>query len=375
MQWKKRVERLMKRAVEDPAYIVFLLAKLVFGVGIALLIWFGVPYLVGLGRGDGGRSGGDVSVGGGRANRACAYRRAFDGMCVENAEAVNPRLAAVMVENSFEAWPLSGVAAASVVYEAPVEADIPRFLLIFPSDSTVSAVGPVRSARPYYLDWVAEYGVPMYIHVGGSSEALSLIDDRGIFDINEMRRGWYFWRDEDRPAPHNAYTSGKLWRSALDKYGADYAASTTAPWAFDDRTACLADCADRVDIRFSNGGYSVAWKYNATTDRYDRYGQSDAAPDRDADGAVVSADTVIVERVRASVIDAVGRKAVDTLGAGEATGFRSGYAIAGRWSKADRESRTRFTDADGREIPLKAGTIWIEIVPQYGEMRFATTTL
>ena len=86
----------------------------------------------------------------------CNFKRVLDGECVENQDSVNAPVIAVMVENSLDAQPLSGVSKASVVYEAPAEGNIPRFLTIFPLDAQVEKLGPVRSSRPYYIDFMSE---------------------------------------------------------------------------------------------------------------------------------------------------------------------------------------------------------------------------
>jgi len=85
-----------------------------------------------------------------------------------------PQVFGVMVENSADAWPLSGLDQAFLVIEAPVEGSIPRFIAFFSDDQEVEKIGPVRSARPYYIDWNDGLQA-MYTHVGGSPEALELI--------------------------------------------------------------------------------------------------------------------------------------------------------------------------------------------------------
>src|SRR5688572_5513956 len=85
-----------------------------------------------------------------------------------------PQVLGVLIENAADAWPLSGLDEAFLVIEAPVEGDIPRFIAFFSEESDVDLIGPVRSARPYYVDWNAELS-GIYAHVGGSPEALDLI--------------------------------------------------------------------------------------------------------------------------------------------------------------------------------------------------------
>jgi hypothetical protein len=151
----------------------------------------------------------------------CEFSRLLDGVCVDSQEKVNPELVAVMIENHTDARPQSGLAYAPVVYEVPVEANYSRFMAIFPVDTEVKKVGPVRSARPYYLDWLREYGKDiLYMHVGGSPDALAIIaSDKNIFDFNEFYNGPYFWRSADRYAPHNVYTSSENWKIAWKDKG------------------------------------------------------------------------------------------------------------------------------------------------------------
>ena len=67
---------------------------------------------------------------------------------------------AVMIPSDSEPY---GLSQASVVYEAAVEFDIPRYLAIF-EQVQAEQIGPVRSARPYFVDWACPYG-PLFVHL------------------------------------------------------------------------------------------------------------------------------------------------------------------------------------------------------------------
>src|SRR3989338_6645600 len=77
-------------------------------------------------------------------------RRALDGVIV-SPEAAEPDRWAVVVDNMVEARPATGLSQASVIIEAPAEGGITRLLAIFAADATLPKVGPVPSARPYFL--------------------------------------------------------------------------------------------------------------------------------------------------------------------------------------------------------------------------------
>jgi hypothetical protein len=297
----------------------------------------------------------DVDIGG-----CIGFRRLLDGVCVDFVEDINPRLVGVMIENHIEARPLSGLSRARVVYEAPVEGNITRFLALFSVDSTVSKVGPVRSSRPYYLDWISEYGGAMNMHVGGSPEALEIIiDNRDIFDINEFNRGWYFYRSKDRMAPHNTYTSSKLWVEAWDRYGDEQRPFDS--WVYSDGDVCESECVSEISPVFLRRVYEPTWRFSSSSGQYARYEYGDRVVDPET-GEGIMANTIIVQKVDTTVIDTVGRKKVSTIGGGDAIIFRNGRFISGFWKKDSRTGRTVWLDAEGVDIPLEPGKIWIIVL-------------
>src|SRR4030043_707680 len=132
----------------------------------------------------------------------------------------------VMIENHADSRPQSGLSGADVVYEAVAEGGITRFLAVFYCQDG-GIVGPVRSARTYFLDFISEYGnYPLYVHVGGANQpgpadAISQISDydwSGYNDLNQFSiSAPTFLRDEDRlghpvATEHTMYSSvSKLW--------------------------------------------------------------------------------------------------------------------------------------------------------------------
>ncbi|OGH85001.1 MAG: hypothetical protein A2493_02740 [Candidatus Magasanikbacteria bacterium RIFOXYC12_FULL_33_11] len=305
--------------------------------------------------------------------KKCEFIRLLDGVCVDSQEEVNPELVAVMIENHVDARPQSGLAKASVVYEAPVEANYSRFMAIFPKDVDISKVGPVRSARPYYLDWLREYGKDiLYMHVGGSPDALSIISkDIRIFDFNEFSKGPYFWRSTDRYAPHNVYTSSENWQKAWNKFGTKENTDFKS-WNFRNIDNCVdtgEECITEISIDFLPPSYSTTWKYNTSTRKYARY--QIEGRHLDQNGTAIEADTIIIQKVHSEVLDNVGRLKIDTIGSGEAIIFQNGHKEEGEWRKDSVTGRTEwfnFDGPDGQPMELKPGKIWVEVVNERGEV-------
>ena len=341
----------------DETKLMYGLAVIVFVCAMGLLGFFIYQYF-----GSANFTNGEANITNieNEQSQTCEFARALDGVCVETAEKMNPKLIAVMIENHPDARPQSGLSKASIVYEAPVEANYTRFLAIYPADAAVEQVGPVRSARPYYLDWLSEYGQPMYMHCGGSPDALNKIKDYGIFDLNEFYNGKTFWRSPSRLAPHNVYTSSELWGKIGHGFsGTDF--TDWWSWATDNSELVTGTAStSSIVVNFLAPNYIIEWEYNSSTQKYERW--QAGAEHRDADGTLITADTVIVQHVKTKVIDEIGRISMETIGSGVVEVYFDGQKISGAWKKTDRTSRTMFFNEAGIEVKLKAGNIWVEII-------------
>lgn len=297
--------------------------------------------------------------------KPCQFVSHLNGECLATSD--EARVIAVMIENHSEARPQAGLSQAKVVYEAPVEGSITRFLALYTSDQEIAKVGPVRSARPYFLDWTSEYGNAMYMHVGGSPEALEKIKQYKMFDLNEFYFGKHYWRSANRSAPHNTYSSSERWNAALAENGSDFATTTYLGLVFDEKqTNCTENCVQKITVNYAPPVYQAVWKYSSSTQQYERFQMN--KPHVDEDGKHIFADSVVVVYMNTRVLDDVGRLSVATVGEGKAVVFSAGGKIEGKWKKENRTARMRFVDSLGSEIALKAGKLWIQVVPT-GEER------
>jgi hypothetical protein len=218
------------------------------------------------------------------------------------------------------------------------------------------------------------------MHCGGSPEALTLIKENNIFDLNEFYNGQYYWRDGSRSAPHNVYTSSELWNKAFvnQESGIRNQGERTG-WKFDTSTAqqhlSTSAPSDNVTIKQYNNitisflppVYEAVWKYNSSTNQYARYQM--AKPHCDLKGECIVADTIIIQKVKTEVLDEVGRLGMETLGRGEAYVLMNGGIIKGYWQKPNQSGRTKFYAENGEEITLNPGKIWVEVVNQTGSVK------
>ncbi len=276
---------------------------------------------------------------------------------------------AVVLDNLKESLPISGVDRASVVYEAPVEADITRFLAVFDQDFLPDEIGPVRSARPYLVDWAGEYGA-IFVHAGGSSEALQKISQHFysiIYDLDEISGdGGYFWRDEQRQGPHNLYISRQSIVSLINKKNLVNAISPDfEDWGFESLPTLSLSSGEKkeeesgvivkIDYR-----QPVVWQFDKDNQVYLRF--QDGQPFFDQSGRQIGVENLVIQKTEINILDEVGRRFIKTIGQGEALIFQNGFLKQGRWEKLEQNSRTKFYDLESEEIKFLPGTIWIEIV-------------
>lgn len=309
------------------------------------------------------------------ADREQLVRRAIDGVKVVSNRSNNFPVC-VMIENLVEARPQSGLERANLVYEALAEGGITRFLAVFAGNDIITKIGPVRSARSYYLDWAKELDC-LYAHAGGSPDALRKIPEYGIDDFNQFFNGTYFWRDSElrktRAQEHTLFTSSELLARAFRDNNFPLV-GTFSTWKFADDLARDLRPATPVSITipFSTFNYKVDWTYDRTTDLYAR--SLGEKPHVMENGSQIMAKNVVVQYVATSLADDKGRLTMQTIGQGKALVFKNGGVTETTWKKPAREERTRYYDASNNEIIFTAGPTWIEVLPNDREATYTAQT-
>ena len=332
------------------------IAGAVVCVLLVLGVWLMIYIITGKGRAPGSTdpAGNGTDTPAGTVTTSTAART-LDGVLVESSvRSLRPW--AMMIDNQIDARPQEGLSSASVVMEAPVEGGITRLLAVFDPTTTSTGIGPVRSARPYFVDWAEGYKA-VFAHVGGSPEALdrlARIPSSTVLNIDEMVKPAGFLRTSSRPAPHHVLTSGERFRSSLGSVTTSTVAFRS--WRYTSATAPSSTTAEASSIRIPYGGsYSVRWTYDATLNAYRRsvaVKQNSKEP--------IFATNVVVIKTDASILDAAGRLKLRTTGSGEAIIYRDGKKFIGRWRRTPGEV-IEFVGTDGVDLELRAGSTWIQV--------------
>ncbi|HEY8999278.1 MAG TPA: DUF3048 domain-containing protein [Candidatus Saccharimonadales bacterium] len=279
------------------------------------------------------------------------------GLPISSASVNQLPVTAVMIENSTFARPQSGLDQAGVVFEARAEGGITRFVALY-QDSSPSYVGPVRSVRPYYIEWLLGFDAAV-AHVGGSGEALADLKTWNVKNLDQEANGSYFTRITSRAAPHNVYTSIANLNALEAKRG--YGASNYTGFVRKAEAPAKTPSVTSIDFNISSAAYAVHYDYNATTNSYER--SEGGAPHMEVDQAgnkTQIAPKVVVALVMSATLEADGlHMQYGTIGSGPMYVFQDGNVEQGTWHKTSNTSQFTFTDASGKTLALNPGQTWI----------------
>lgn len=260
----------------------------------------------------------------------------------------------IMIENSPDARPQSGLNQAGVVFEAIAEGGITRFLTLW-QEAQPDYVGPVRSVRPYYVDWLQGFDAAI-AHVGGSAEALAKIRSEGVKDLDQFYNTGPYRRVNNRYAPHNVYTSLPALVDLQKTKG--WTKSTFTGFPRKAEKPSDAPTARAIDIVISGALYNVHYDYDVTSNSYKRVLASKPHID-ERSKAQISPKVVIAIVIPYSIHQDRVHSVYQTIGSGKTYVFQDGVATEGTWEKTSSKAQITFKDAAGKPIALNAGQTWI----------------
>lgn len=289
----------------------------------------------------------------------------LSGMYYEE-EKLDRRPVVVMFDNHIAARPQSGLSSAEVMYEILAEGSITRYMGVFYGENS-DFVGPIRSARSYFIDKALEYD-PMYAHVGGSPGAFNDLVRLSVADLDGLAgNGMYRSSKTNKKAPHNTYSSIEALReSGLRK---NYRSEGKFEFFdfYEEDSSIGGETCDYVKLtykRSSNSdkvGYFTEYKYDEDTNAYYRFVNGKNHIDSN-NGENLMAKNIIIQFASHKVIDDAGRLDVKTVGSGTGYLISNGEKKSVTWEKSDRRDKTSFYDSDGNEITLNSGVTWFQVI-------------
>src|SRR3989339_346178 len=372
-QQHSTLDNFIKKIKKDPKKKVIYLGIIV-ALGIILVLIFFIFVLKGKNSSNEDSFLTDISTdlfGSAEEEEATIIPRRLDGVLAPKAEA-NIVPACVMIENAaFDGVrPQSGLSQAQLVYEVIVEGGITRLMAVYAGGQS-NVIGPVRSARDTYIEFLSEYHCP-YAHAGGSPTALTAIEAFRIRNLEGLREPNYFWRDRTKFAPHNLFTSSDNLDTAVRDHGWFTAPAPQYPmWKFSeplpDEERPAPETPEGVQHIFIGYGdsYNVDYHYNAEKNVFERKNGNILQHDA-INGEVLSATNIVIQHVGSgTTLEGKGRINWPVNGEGKVEIFNDGKVYRGTWKKENRVDRLQFYTESGKKIPLTRGNTWVEVVPEH----------
>ncbi len=267
---------------------------------------------------------------------------------------------AVKLDNTPDARPHIGLAAADLVFEAPVEGGLTRFTALYLSELP-ALVGPVRSARPVDADLLAPFA-PVLVSTGGQQSVYRQLQGAGV-DLVDQTSGDLF-QTLERPAPVNLFLSLEI---AAPGFPPRLPPVEALPFA--DVPGLEGTAAETVIIPFSATS-TVEWRYDGTSyQRFDNDQPFQVLPTFDAAPEPYAVDTVLVQfaaQRSAGYTDSAGADVptFDVIGFGRVLVFHGGRMVEGEWRRGAQEDGTALVDAAGNPLRIPPGRLLVEIVPR-----------
>lgn len=292
---------------------------------------------------------------------------------------------AVMVNNHVLARPQTGLSQADIIYEAVAEGGITRFLAVFHS-KIPEKVGPVRSAREYYVDFAKENDA-WYAHWGGAStdnEAnvynyMRTVYVSSIDGINGGVVAQASFVDASNPTLPTEHTKYFMTPQLYDVAYALYPDQVrplreiVSSWSFkDDAVDSARPQNQTLSFNFWDlPEFKVDWNYDKATNSYKRSQGGKPHMDKLTNEQLTAKDIIVLYMDERSLNDGKGHLLYKDMGQGTGKAFIDGTETSITWVRSSVNERTRFYVSNGlavksaaeTELQLNRGQIWIEILP------------
>lgn len=274
----------------------------------------------------------------------------------------NTRNVAVMISNERPAWPQAGLQNAYMIYECIIEGGETRYMALFKEDRLPNKIGPVRSSRHYFLDYLAEHDA-IYAHFGWSPMAEIRIKQRGVQNINGIYDN-YFWREGG--GYNNAFISRKTILDFAKRKGYNLTSSPELPFKITSKNFDIngEKYCNNIRLTYSNRHY-VDYVYDKENKVYLRSMRGTPHVDRVTKERIKAKNIIVMKVKNFNLNDYVGsaRQDLDNIGSGSGYYITNGKYEEITWNKPSYSSKTKIRNLNNEEITLNDGLTFIQVVP------------
>lgn len=285
---------------------------------------------------------------------------------------------AIMVENSPDSRPQSGLIYADIIFEVVDEGGVTRYVAVY-SSHEAEIVGPVRSARIYYAE-IARGFDPVYTFWGTYPEAYEAIKtmDMDLLDGNSDAYVPYTnsgWRDYSRSniTEHTAFMSTIELRKDAAEYGhSSEGGQSPLRFKIDAVPSDRGNTTD-ISINFSYDNYRVDFKYDSENNNYLKYIAGSPHTDYETGKQIAVNNVIVMITDIEGPIDQYGHMVVRTTGTsdtGKAFFFMDGKVIEGTWERNSIFDPFEYKDSEGRTVLFNRGSTWVSMIQDTGRLSY-----
>lgn len=281
-------------------------------------------------------------------------------------------LVAIMVENTEYGRPQYGLESADVVYEAYTEFFYySRYLLLYYGNEP-DKVGPVRSARPYFVSWVHGWPGAAYVHAGASNPGYVSIQQDHIHNLDVDANAYGLgYRSPSRPAPHNLFV--RIPQAALmaqDHWGNP---KISPHWQFGAPAGSAAPQDQTITMTWNTHNTVEQWRWDGAARGWTRWVSCPECSGNQYtqvmglnSGKPVVASNIVIQYTKEEYLPdpaGTGWIQIQTHGSGRATLILGNKIEQGTWKNAGSGQPTRYYLSNGQPARFVPGQTWIEVVP------------
>lgn len=295
------------------------------------------------------------------------------------------RSMAVMMPNNKPALPQYGISKASVIYEAPVEGRVTRLMCFVEDYDDMDHIGPVRSARDYYLYEAMAFDA-IYCNWGLAIPFVApIINTDRIDNVSQSLQGIDKGAPEaydriSRPGYATEFTGYMFidgYNDAVERLGYETEYRDTFVQAFTfandghraeyedmpDATLVYPGGSNKSAADYARSGYGDAasyFEYNEEDGLYYRYQFGGPQLD-EMNGEHLAVSNVVFKVCYGEVREPADKDylAFGVHGEGKAYVFTNGKVIEGTWTRNSDYEPNIYYDKDGNEIVFNQGKTWV----------------
>lgn len=283
----------------------------------------------------------------------------------------NDRPIAIVSNGNIDNVKPAGLQDSYINYEIINEYGTTKILSLY-KDKKVGLIGPVVNLKSYLIDYAIEHDA-ILAYFGSDDQTEQEVSEFNICNLNGKKNTSSFVRDKSLTSPNDIFTSTNRVKNFVESNNKSTTSETWKVFNYSTTEVLL----NNKDIKNSNGekekiiaaekiviNYSQSevreYDYSSDNKYYLRKTNGANTLDRVTNNQLHYKNIIII---KVEMQNNNGIQVPKTVGTGNGYYITNGLAVPITWSKQSRNTKTKYTYANGTEIELNDGNTFVQIVP------------